>query len=75
MNKGVKRLALLLGGLGAVWAVFVMIGLILSRDLEVGDGVGYAMFYSRSHHAVIRVFGDAGNVIETRQQGGEFKEW
>jgi hypothetical protein len=32
-------------------------------------------FYSRSHHAVIRVYDDAGNVIETHEQAGDFKEW
>ena len=30
---------------------------------------------SRSHDAVIRVYDDAGNVIETRQHKGDFKEW
>jgi len=29
---------------------------------------------SRSHDAVIRVFDDAGNVIETHEQAGEFQE-
>jgi hypothetical protein len=29
----------------------------------------------RSHDAVIRVYDDAGNVIETHEQAGEFKEW
>jgi hypothetical protein len=31
--------------------------------------------YSRSHDAVIRVFDEAGNVIETYEQTGDFKEW
>jgi hypothetical protein len=35
---------------------------------------GYAKFYSRSHDAVIRVFDAAGNVIETHEQAGEFRE-
>jgi hypothetical protein len=35
--------------------------------------IGYAMHYSRSADAVIRVFDDAGNVIETVEQAGEFK--
>ena len=30
---------------------------------------GLRKFYSRSHHAVIRVYDDAGNVIETRASG------
>ena len=33
-----------------------------------------AKFYSRSHDAVIRVYDDAGNVIETHEHAGEFKE-
>jgi hypothetical protein len=31
--------------------------------------------FSRSHHAVIRVYDEAGNVIETHEHAGEFKEW
>ena len=36
--------------------------------------VGYAMHSSRSHDAVIRVYDDAGSVIETHQHKGDFKE-
>ena len=32
-------------------------------------------FRSRSHDAVIRVYDDAGNVIETHEHKGDFKEW
>ena len=38
------------------------------------NAVGYAKFYSRSHAAVIRVFDEAGNVIETHEHTGDFKE-
>ena len=31
--------------------------------------------FSRSHAAVIRVYDDAGNVIETHEHPGDFKEW
>jgi hypothetical protein len=34
----------------------------------------YAKFYSRSHAAVIRVFDEASNVIETHEHTGDFKE-
>jgi hypothetical protein len=34
-----------------------------------------AKFYSRSHDAVIRVYDDAGNVIETHEQAGDFCEF
>jgi len=40
----------------------------------ISNAVGYAKFYSRSHDAVIRVYNEAGNVIETHEQAGEFKE-
>jgi len=39
------------------------------------DAIGYAKFYSRSHDAVIRVYDNAGNVIETHEQAGDFKEF
>lgn len=35
---------------------------------------GFASFFSRSHDAVIRVLDAAGNVIETHEQAGEFRE-
>ena len=38
------------------------------------DAVEYAKFYSRSHNAVIRVYDNAGNVIGTHEQTGEFKD-
>jgi hypothetical protein len=31
-------------------------------------------FYSRSHRAVIHVYDDAGNVIETHEHAGELKD-
>jgi hypothetical protein len=43
--------------------------------LEVSHAIGYAKFYSRSHDAVIRVYDEAGNVIETQERKGDFKEW
>ena len=41
----------------------------------IGNAVNYAKFFSRSHDAVIRVYDDAGNVIETHEHKGDFKEW
>ena len=41
----------------------------------VANAIGYAKFYSRSHDAVIRVYDAAGNVIETHEHTGDFKEW
>ena len=42
---------------------------------KVDDAIGYAQHYSRSHNAVIRVYDDAGNVNETHEQAGDFREW
>jgi hypothetical protein len=40
----------------------------------ISNVIGYAKFYSRSHDAVIRVYDETGNVIETREHAGGFKE-
>ena len=37
--------------------------------------LGYAKFYSRSDDAVIPVHDEAGNVIQTHEHKGDFKEW
>ena len=41
----------------------------------VTNAIGYAMHYSRSADAVIRVYDELGNVIETYEHKGDFKEW
>jgi hypothetical protein len=41
---------------------------------EILHAIGYAEFRSRSYDAVIRVYDDAGNVIETHEHKGDFKE-
>ena len=41
----------------------------------VSNAIRYARSYSRLHHAVIRVFDAAGNVIETHEHAGGFKKW
>jgi hypothetical protein len=41
----------------------------------VANAIGYAEQFSRSHDAVIRVYDDVGNVIQTHEHAGEFKEW
>jgi hypothetical protein len=40
----------------------------------ISNAVSYAKFCSRSHDAVIRVYDDAGNMIETHEHAGDFKE-
>ena len=39
----------------------------------VANAIGYAEHFSRSHGAVIRVYDDAGNVIETHEHKGDFR--
>ena len=41
----------------------------------ISNAIEYAQHCSRSHHAVIRVYDHAGNVIETQEHKGDFKEW
>ena len=40
----------------------------------ISNAISCAKFYSRSHDAVIRVYDNAGNVIEAHEHRGEFKE-
>ena len=40
----------------------------------VSNAIAYAKHRSRSHDAVIRVYDAAGNVIETHEHAGDFKE-
>jgi len=37
------------------------------------NAIDYAKFYSRSHDAVIRVYDEAGNIIKTHEQPGDFR--
>jgi hypothetical protein len=39
------------------------------------DAVDYAKFFGRSHDAVIRVSDETGNVIETHEHKGDFREF
>jgi len=40
----------------------------------ISNAIGYAMHSSRSHNAVIRVHDAGGDVVERRQDKGDFKE-
>jgi hypothetical protein len=39
----------------------------------VNNAIGYAKHRSRSHRAVIRVYAEAGSVIETHEHKGDFQ--
>jgi hypothetical protein len=41
----------------------------------ISNIVDHAKFYSRWHDAVIRVYDEAGNLIETHEHVGDFKMW
>ena len=49
--------------------------LCYAQPNAIADALEYAKFRSRSHNAVIRVYDEAGNVIESHEVTGEFKEW
>ena len=40
----------------------------------ISNAISYAKFRRRSHDAVIRVYDESRNVIETHEHSGEFKE-
>jgi hypothetical protein len=40
----------------------------------ISNAIDYAKFRSRSYRAVIRVHDETGNVIETHEHAGDFKE-
>ena len=44
------------------------------QQCTISNAIGYAKHRSRSHHAVIRVYDAAGNVIQTHARKDEFKE-
>ena len=41
----------------------------------IRDAIGYAKFYSRSHQAVIRVYDEAGKLIEVHRHKDDFKNY
>jgi hypothetical protein len=47
----------------------------LPSRTPVSNAIDYTKFRSRLHDAVIRVYDEAGNVIETHEHTGDFKEF
>jgi hypothetical protein len=45
------------------------------KPTAISNAIDYAKFRSRSHRAVIRAYDAMGNVIETHEQAGDFREW
>jgi hypothetical protein len=50
-------------------------GLWYGEPNAVSNAIAYAKHRSRSRDTVIRVYDEAGNVIETHEHAGDFKEW
>jgi len=45
----------------------------MASQNAVANAVDYAKFRSRSHDAVIRVYDETSNLIETHEHTGDFK--
>jgi hypothetical protein len=45
-----------------------------SGPAAVSNAVGYAKCYSRACDVVVRVFNEGGDLVETHEQIGEFRE-
>jgi hypothetical protein len=41
----------------------------------ISNAIGCAKFFSRSSDAVIHVYDESGNVIQTHEHKGDFKVW
>jgi hypothetical protein len=41
----------------------------------ITDAIDHAKFFSRSHDAVVRIYDQAGNVIDSHEYAGAFKKW
>ena len=46
-----------------------------SEPNAISNAVDYAKHRSRSHRAAVRVYDEVGNVIETSEHAGDFKDW
>jgi hypothetical protein len=64
------------------WPRFVTLFLVQSlraalpqEPNPISNAIDYVKFRSRSHDTVIRVYDAAGNVIETQEHKGDFREY
>jgi len=48
------------------------VGVAVCEADAVSNAIGYAKFFSRSHDAVIRVYDESGNAIETDEAARDF---
>ena len=57
----------------AFWQGCHLVGCYAGPE-TVANAIGCAMHYSRSGDVVIRVYDAAGNVVETHEHTGDFKQ-
>ena len=51
------------------------VGCGMASRVRAAMRLAYAKFFSRCHDAVMRVYHEAGNMIETHEQAADFKKW
>jgi hypothetical protein len=51
-----------------------LVGCRRGKPNAVSNSVNYGKFRTRSHDAVIRVYDESGDAIETHDHAGDFKE-
>jgi hypothetical protein len=53
---------------------FAEIVSVIAIRNAVSNAIGHAKFFSWLHNAVVRVYDETGNVIETHEHTGDFQE-
>jgi hypothetical protein len=49
--------------------------LLYGEPDAISNAIWYGKFFSRSHDAVVRIYDQAGKVIETHEHADDFREW
>jgi len=62
-------------GVDLISGVLPFGGLWYDGPNAASNAIGYASQYSWSYGAVIHVYDERGNVIETHEHADDFKEW
>jgi len=74
-QKGIERLVDLAKEVGSTAIMCAEAVWWHPRQPTPSNRESICSLYSRPHDAVIRVYDEAGNVIEIHKHGGAFKEW
>jgi len=62
------------GGIDLVSDILPFDSLWYAGPSAIENAIGYAKHYSRAQSALIRVYDEAGNAIQTHEHKGDFKE-